>query len=511
MTERNARVSSSGPAPPKDLGRKTAAGMVWLTLQAVGTKVLTFGQQIVLSYLLAPESYGLFGLALTVQSLFALLSAQPLQEILIHRHMQFRRWATPIFWMGLAMSVMAGFLMAVAAPIAARAFASPDVMPLVLLMAISPVLNGLGLVPMVKLRCDLKFGLLARIGVSAAAFQVVLAVALAALGTGAYALALARLGQLGYRAAGTWYCARPPIRMRLQIRRWRLLTRDVSRSIGASAARPLSDVGDYLMLGAFHSERVVGLYFWAFSQSTQALQLILVNVNSTIAPGLSKLQVDPERQARSFVRGATMMALAGVPLCLLQSAIAEPAIRIVFNHRYYEATPILQVLSLGMAVRLATGSSLPLLTAQGKFGAMMVFSWIQAIAILGAAVLGANLGAGLSVACAVALAIAFSGSARMVYALKDYPDLKNALWRMLAVPLLAGLFAASVSLFAQKLVRPTLPSNVMARDLIAAGVGIVAMAGAYIPMVWFFTREECRDLYVRLRDLMSGPLRRIFG
>ena len=52
------------------------------------------------------------------------------------------------------------------------------------------------------------------------------------------------------------------------------------------------------------------------------------------------------------MRSARQLALVGVPLCLMQVAMADPGIRALFAPKWYPAIPVLQILSLGAALRV---------------------------------------------------------------------------------------------------------------------------------------------------------------
>lgn len=496
------------PEKAEALGRRTTTGMLWLTAQTVGTKVLTLGQQIILSYLLVPEDFGLFGLAMTVLAICNFVVRSGLREILIQRHRHFRRWVTPVFWMGITLAAGSGLLMALAAPIASIVYDVRNLVPLILLLALTPLLQALAIPPTVRIQCDMAFGRLARIGLLAIALQLLVAGFLAAFGLGAFALVLSRLAMQGFRTVAVWRISKPPIQMRLHIRRWKYLLGDSSRMMGGNAGVTLMNQGDYMMLGVFHADSVVGLYYWGFNLSTQSIQLVLANLNNTLTPALSKLQAEPERQISGFVRGATLASFVGVPLCLLQAAVAEPAVRLVFDSKWYDAIPILQVLSLGMAVRLCTGASTSLLVAQGRFGLRMLLSWAEGGTVLAAAAIGANLGAGLAVAICVTAAITFAGPLRVYCAVHRDGKGLSSLWRIVALPVAIGLAALAVSLLVQRAATGILPTAGWLRDACRALIGTGAMFAAYAGLASLYAPNQGREIHHRLKDLVGRRLRR---
>src|SRR5258705_4865335 len=110
--------------------------------------------------------------------------------------------------------------------------------------------------------------------------------------------------------------------------------------------------GVYIILGIMHDAKSFCIYFFAFNLATQTMQVFTQNLIGVLFPALSKLQHNIEHQTRAFLRAAELLALIGVPLCLLQAALAGPAINVLFNSWWAPMIRVLQLLSIGMAVRL---------------------------------------------------------------------------------------------------------------------------------------------------------------
>jgi len=492
-----------GKRSPQALGRRTASGMLWLVAQTLVTKPLTLIQQIVLSWLLVPEDFGLFGLAMTVLALLNFADRAGLREVLIQRHDRFHRWATPVFWMSLTLGLGSGALMAAAAPLAAAAYDSPNLAPVVILMALMPLLQSLESVPIVRLQSDMRFSVVAKIGVAAMVVQVIVAIALGWAGTGAYALVFSRVAMTGFRSGMFWAIARPTVQMRLRLRRWRLLLGDSARMSGGRIGRTICNQGDYMMLGAFHSEAVVGLYFWGFNLSTQTIQLFTRNLTVTLLPALSKLKDEPARQMRAFVRGGTLVGLVGVPVCLMEAAVAEPLVYMIFDRRWYPAIPTLQLLCVGMAVRLIAGPASTFLMARGRFGTYMRLSLLEGAGIIGASAIAANLGAATSVAFAVACIIGILGPLRAYTAIRELGGRPRDVAMMFGGPLAMGLAAASASLIVQRLVGLHTTGLGGWRQPVVLASGVGTMIAAYTALALVYMRSDCADLSRRLKDLLK--------
>src|SRR5207248_3467187 len=128
-----------------------------------------------------------------------------------------------------------------------------------------------------------------------------------------------------------WSVARPRIRWHLHFRRWKYLMSDSVTLFLANFCNTVTWNGDYIILGVMHDAKSVGIYFFAFNLATQTMQVFTQNLIGVLFPALSKMQSNIVQQTRAFLRAAELLAVIGVPMCLLQAALAGPAINVLFN------------------------------------------------------------------------------------------------------------------------------------------------------------------------------------
>src|SRR5688572_5777825 len=197
------------PAPAPGLADRTFGGFAWLAAQTVASKAISFAAQIVLAWILVPGDFGYVGLAMTVAAFVGLLQQAGVRDVLIQRQdAAFRRWATPAFWMSLALGLVAAAVMAAAAPLAAAVFRKPPLEPLILVLAIAAPLQALAVVPTARLQIDLRFKAIAGVTTAAQVLTSVLTVVFAKLGFGAYSFVLPAPIVAGLQAAALWKAAR---------------------------------------------------------------------------------------------------------------------------------------------------------------------------------------------------------------------------------------------------------------------------------------------------------------
>jgi PST family polysaccharide transporter len=488
-------TDKAAPAGPALMGDRAARGFVWLLAQTMLLRAVTVIGQLVLAYLLTQEDFGVVALALTVHAFASILQQGGLTEILVKRQAHLHRWSNTAYWMSLALGASAGLLMAVGAPLAAIVYGNQRIIPLLIVLSISMVPAGLIVVPEAKLSAELRFRTLAVVGAVSVSAQMVLAVLFAALGMGAISMVLPRPIVLSVHALVVYLLARPRVRLRPQVRRWRYLISDNITLVLGKLCLLATLQGDYMVLGILTTERVAGVYYFAFGLSMQTMTLVTSNLGNVLFPVLSKLD-DPVRQTQGFIRAARLLALVGVPLCLLQAGLADPVLRELFKGKWDDAIPILQILSLGMALRLVGSPAGSLFNAQGRFRTVLVLNSCYAVAFLSAVTAGALIAGGIGVAVGASIYFGLLGPVHMYIAISGNKGTWRDVWGVYAVPVLMSVAALAPAMWlADRL--PPMPGRNWARMAVVTGTtGII-----YLALASVLARPLLEELFARFGAL----------
>lgn len=494
---------SEAAAP--NLTDSTAHGFAWYTAQTVVFKFASFAGQLVLAYLLMPEAFGLIMLATVVLNFAGLIQSAGLREVLVRRQARFDRWASPGFWMSMALGLAASAFMVIVAPLASRQFSDPALTGLIWTLALCPPLLSLATVPTAALQIQLRFRLLAVLTGVWNLSQLALFVLLAWMGAEAYSFVASRILGAAVYAGLVWWFARPTIRGGPRVRRWRFLIGDSALLFGTAVIYCIIAQGDALVIGSAFTTAIAGVYFFGFTLSLQTLHLVTSNLESLLLPTLSRLQEDPVRQARAFLRATRVLATVVVPLCLMQAAAADPVIRLVFQEKWYESIPVVQVLSLGMAfltVAMPTGS---MILAQGRFKARLWLA-IASLAVYfpcvlaGASLIGGIVGIAAGVA-AFHMIIAFASFWTALRPLGiSLPEIAGVMMLPLVI---AAAAVAPAWILAQEL-----PLAASLHWVRAPAIGAISLA-IYLPLLRLALPDAWRELASIGDRLVVSRLRRL--
>lgn len=360
--------------PGETLSTRASRGFLWVFVNSASSKLISLVGQLVLARLLAPEDFGLIGLALTVTAFASLIEQAGITEVLVQRQKDFARLVSPAFWLALFLGVFAALLKVGMAPIAAAIYGEPRLERMLFILAIASPFAALQCITRAVFLTRLEFRLIAMGGIAQSVSYTTLTVAFAFLGFGALSFVL----PYPITAAGgllfQWLLAKPKITEGLRPGKWKLLLGDSTRMLAASLVVMLTSQGDYILLGVLQPAAIVGLYVFAFNLSAQAVALFTRNIAKVLFPTLSRLQSDLEAQTKAYLSVASMLAVVGAPIAFLQAATADSVVRVLFDAKWYPAIPYLQILSVGMVFRTVGSTAGSLLQAQGRFAFRLALS-----------------------------------------------------------------------------------------------------------------------------------------
>jgi hypothetical protein len=259
----------------------------------------------------------------------------------------------------------------------------------------------------------------------------------------------------------------------------------------------------------------------------QTTQFITSNLANVLLPTFSKLQHEPERLKKAFLRATQMLAIIGVFVCLLQAAVAAPMIQAILRvkgdaDKWVPAVPILKVISLAMALQLFNMPAQSLIQAQGRFFTLLKVSIICPILFFSLIWLAAATGSrpdgqirwaalhdllfhvfnqpvdvSVVVAIGVAIYCAIIGPICLYVAIRPVGGMWRDIWPIYLRPVATSLLAIFVGMAVGHPL-PHTPLGNWGKLLLVPTVSVMA----YLPMAWLTAPAACRELWTRIHGLI---------
>lgn len=500
--------TANDPSPKGSLTERTATGVMWGAGGALVYQVFALFVQTALTYLLTKAQYGGYGKAFAALGFAMLLQQVGFNEILLRRGKRWRLWASAAFWCALFLGLSGTVLLLALAYPLGRLYDDRELTVLLLLMAPTPLIRSLLVLPSAQLIESMRFRLHYGLMLVNALIISSATLGFAAMGFGAKAFAAGPLLAEPIYVVIIWRLAGCHVSSGPRPSRWWPLAKDFKFMFGSNAARWMRTSIDPLILGLFAPASAVGVYFFGQSMVGQIVRVVTLNLSGVLLPALNKLAQDPERQKSAFLRAARVLTLVGAPLCVGLAATGSLFVRVFLEpEKWAGLPPVLSVLALGVVFRLLDEPVQSLISAQGRFklGFRLALSTAAVYAMV--CTVGSISGNPLSVAVTIACYYSIVGPTLLYLAIRIHGGTWSEALRVFWTPLLVALAAIVPWLLLDRWA----PGQGRTRDaFVLAGV-VAGSFGSYLLLGRSLKPAGWRELVDRAQRMVPNRLGRLLA
>jgi len=434
---------------PVPLGRSAAAGARWSVASVAWRHLITAVTSVVLARLLVPADFGLLAMAAVFTRFVDLIRDVGTGAGIVQAREAPDRLVSSLFWLNAGLGIASGAVLFEAAPLAAWTFREPRLAPIVRLLAAAPACAAFAVVPTSLLTRELRWRRLAAIEFFGVLAGASLGVGLAWRGYGVWSLVWQSLSGVFIVSSGIWFATawRPAL----------VFDSAAIRSVlGFSANLTGFNVlnfgvryADNLLIGRYLGARDLGYYDLAYRLMLSPLQYVATAFGRALLPIYSKMQDDPRRLGRAYLKVIGVVALLGFPAMIGLAAVSRPLVLATLGAAWLPVASLLIVFGPLGALQSVTTSVAGVYQAVGRTD--LLFRWGAISAALTVAAFVAGLPFGIE-GVASAYALVSCGLA--------YP--------LLAVPL--GLVGVSVADVLRAIRAPLAATLVMGGGVLAVRV-----------------------------------------
>ena len=321
---------------------------------------------VVLARLLTPTDFGLVAMVTAITGLGQAFADLGLSEATIQHPEISHKQVSNLFWINVAIGLILTSITAGLAPVLAWFYREPRLKNITLLVSLTFLIGGLRVQHDALLKRQMRFSSLAIRDITSYVVAVPLAIVLA------------------WRGAGYWALVAMPLVLNLTqmvlswlIVRWipGLPRRDAKvRSLiafgGNVAASYLifnvNSNADNVLIGWYWGAGPLGLYSRAYNLLMLPVRQLGGPARSVAIPALSRVQDDPERMARYYLRTVNVIMWIVAPIFGFLFVAAVPIIVLALGHRWRGAAPVFQILAIFALGQLLLESTLWLFVSRGQ-------------------------------------------------------------------------------------------------------------------------------------------------
>ncbi|MGW5238142.1 MOP flippase family protein [Monashia sp. NPDC004114] len=358
-----------GTAPTDGIAVDTttiARGTRHTAVAQVITQVVRLATNVVLARLLTPEDFGVVAIALVVTMLLDQLKDLGTGSAIIQRQTVDDVLVNSVFYLNLALGiVLAGAMFLLAGPVAA-AMSSVAATPVLQAFSLVTLITALGQIHHSLLRRDLRFFEIALATSVTAVVTAGVSIAGALVGMTYWALVVGNIAGALVGTAMVWVFDRWRPSWRFS---WASLRSIWSYSFHLFLSNVLFVVFnqvDKVIVSRFLGPAALGAYTLAQRTVAAPVASVASVVNEVVFPVFSRRQDDHAALRSGFIRSSCATAVVTFPFAFGLSALAGPAVDVVFGERWQAVVPVLWFMAPVVAVQSVTLSSSQLLLAKGR-------------------------------------------------------------------------------------------------------------------------------------------------
>jgi O-antigen/teichoic acid export membrane protein len=467
---------------------KATRSVKWSALMELVSRSASPILFIVLARLLTPEVFGIFSVALIVTNFSQILWEAGLSRALVQTKEKPEDAANVVFWLNAALAIVTYGLIWVLAPAIAVFFSTPDAVPVLRVLGIQVLLLSLTATHQALFTRALDFRPLFWIKLLTAFVPAALAIPLALLGYGVWALVAGTLAASGLSLLLFWRAHpwRPGLHFDHGLAR-RMMVFGLWVT-GEGLAGWFFLWGDNLLVGRYLGPESLGVYTVGWSVVAAVFGLALRPFLPVLYPTFSRMQDDPEALARTFARANRVVIAVALPIGVGLLITAPQLVPLLFGTKWSGLGFVVALIGFMHAGTWLVGINAEAYRAIGRPDVTTSIMFVSALLYLPVYLIAAPHGLEVFTYARVGVAL-LVGIPVHVYAIVRLLGFSPLyLWRQGRSMLLATLVMAAVI---TPLTRALPAEGALAALLTAALVGLGA--AVYMVGLWIFDRDFMRQ------------------
>lgn len=427
-----------------DLIPQSIVALRWNAIVRVLGQLITWSVTLVVARLLSPADYGLLAMAVVFLQYVAILADMGLSTAIIQAPEIDCRKLRQILGVALLISLAASLVALAGSGVITKFYREPLLAPIIGMLSIQFVLNGLMAVPRGLAQRSLDFKRFSLVQLAGTVTGALVTLGLAAAGKGIWSLVTGNMVNLAVQVVAA--------NILWPFRHWPLFSIDSARqmiSFGAS----VSGVGvlwlfwtssDVWIAGRLLGKDLLGAYSVGMQIASMPVSRFGEIVTQVAFPAFSRLQDDLEARQRNLIQSIRILSLGVFPVCWGLSVVAPELILVVIGERWAGAIVPLRVLALIMPLRMVGTFTASVVRSAGRADIDLRNTLLAVLVMPPAFFTGCHWGLdGLSLAWVTVYPCLFVWNMRNYLAALGIPF--SSLLRLLGVPVVAGacMFAAT--------------------------------------------------------------------
>jgi O-antigen/teichoic acid export membrane protein len=375
---------------PNDFGNRVKAAVFWRSGTQIVAQVISWGVTLAVLRILDPGDYGLFAMSAAVLVFLNFLNGYGFVSALIQsekiEEIRIRQAFGMLILLNGGLALIQIF---VAAPLAAAYYREPIVAEMLRWQSLIFLATPLLILPEALMTRELEFKKPAIVNLASALVGANIALILALMGYGVWALVWAPIGIFWTRAIGMVIATRFRYRPSFDFTGAGYIFAFGSTLLISHGFFIIQSQSDIFIAGRAFDNHTLGLYAEGLMITQLFATKFIPPLNEVAFPAYARIQHDKDALASAFLTAVRLIMLVAFPLYFGMAISAGPFVETVMGPKWVESIPLVQILAFAMPFAalqflfqpLMNGLGMPHMVMRNSIGGALLMPTIYLFAV----------------------------------------------------------------------------------------------------------------------------------
>lgn len=350
----------------ESLRKKTFKGTIWSTLERFSTQGVAFVVMIIMARILTPEDYGLVGMLTIFIAISQSLIDSGFSQALIRKQDRKEIDNSTVFYFNIAVGLILYIILFLCAPLIARFYNEPLLIPLTRVISLSVIINSFVVVQRALLTTELNFKTQAKASLSAAVISGIVGIIMAYSGYGVWAIVWYQITNLFVNVGLLWIFSKWRPKITYSWKSFRELFGFGSKLAMSGIIDTLYNNIYLIVIGKVFKASDLGYYTRAQQFAAFPSSNITGIIQRVTFPVLCTIQDDDDRLRIVYRKFLRLSAFVIFPLMIGLAVLAKPLILILLKEQWAFAATLLSIICFQLMWYPIHAINLNLLQVKGR-------------------------------------------------------------------------------------------------------------------------------------------------
>ncbi len=433
--------------PSKLTGAEVLGSARWNSIGQSVSQAVRFLSYIALARILAPDQFGVMGMALFVVDFLGLFQNMGTTAAIIQMRDLPSNVLSSVYWLNVLVGLILGAALFLFSGVPTAIFADQRLAPMLQVIALVFVVVGFGNVPRALLNRDMRFGTLAIGEMTTTSLYAAIAIVMAIHGFGVWSIVIAYVAQSVLMTAVLVLVSRWMPRLHFS---WA----DVQMIFRFSANLTAFDILNYLLFNAdrlivarFLGAGAFGIYDLANRMAGYFVRFFLPPVLGVLFPAMARINNDNQALQRGLERATAGVVLVFFPVIVGIASVSDIFVKVVLDPRWQPLAVIVPILAVRYLLELVLRSVAVVYRVKGRTDLLLYWGIGSGTVFVVSYFFGLHWGlVGITISQSVAMCILTYPALRIPLSLIHMP-IPRILWALAPYGLACALMAVAVRIF----------------------------------------------------------------